>query len=221
MRQAVSIGRYHRDGFRLQHQQRAVQRVARLFVADGKDRLADQRAEGRRGNLHRARGGEVWHAGKVRARHANHLGIAAAGANVDPVVLQQLDGDVAIAQQFHVVVEFARGDGTGAIFLDPGLTTGAQAQVQIRGGDSQLAVGGLKEKIGQNGDGRLAFDDALGRCEFLQQVGFTDRDLHGGSLHSSCLRHDIPKNLSLAITCTYIKTKGDETSRKTLSGENP
>ena len=83
------------------------------------------------------------------------------------MVLQQLDADVAIAEQLYVVVKLAGGDGAGAIFFDRGGAAGAQAEVEVGGGDGQLAIGGLKKKIGQDGDGRLALDHALRRSEFL------------------------------------------------------
>ena len=59
-------------------------------------------------------GGKLGNLGIVGARHADHLGVGAAAANLHPVVFKQLDGDVAVGQQLDVVVELARGDGAGA-----------------------------------------------------------------------------------------------------------
>ena len=60
------------------------------------------------------------------------------------MVLQQLDGDVAVGQQFDVVVELARRNGARAFALHLGRAGGAQAEIEIGGGDGQPVVGSLK-----------------------------------------------------------------------------
>ncbi len=166
----MAVGRDHGDRLRLQHHKPAIQRVARLFVGNGEDRAADHAAQSLRRNLYAAIGRKYRQPGKVRARHADHLGVRAAGANIDPVILEQLDGDIAIGQQLHVVVQLARRNGAGAFLLHLGRARGAQAQVKIGGRDGQPVIGRFKKKVRQDGNGRLAFDHALGGSEFLEQV---------------------------------------------------
>ena len=45
VRQSMSVGRNHGDRLRLQHHQRAIQRVARLFAGDGEARLRNHRPQ--------------------------------------------------------------------------------------------------------------------------------------------------------------------------------
>ena len=165
--QSMSVGSDHGDGLWLQDQQRTIQGVAGFLIRDGEYGFCDQSAKGLRGDFHHTVDWKDWDAGKIRTGHANHFGDRAAGADIDPVIFQQLDADVAIAEEFDVIVKLAGRDGTCAILLDRSRATGAEAEIEVGGRDGQHTVGGLKEKIGQDGDGRLAFDHALGRSEFL------------------------------------------------------
>ena len=119
--QAMSVGGHHGDGFRLQHHQRAVQGVARFFAGDGKAGLGNHGAQYLGGNLDHAGGGKYRQRGKIRPRHSDHLGVGPSAANADPVILQQLDGDIGVRQQLYVVVQLAGGDGAGAFLLDLGV----------------------------------------------------------------------------------------------------
>ena len=114
--------------------------------------------------------------GEVGARHADHLGVGAAGADLHPVVVHQLDGDVAIGQQLDVVVELARGDGAGAGLLHLGRAAGADGLVEIGGGDGELVVRRLEEEVREDGDGGFALDHGLRRRQFAQKFGAGDGD---------------------------------------------
>ena len=61
------------------------------------------------------------------------------------------------------------------------LTLAAQlvrsALVEVGGGDGQLVVRGFEEEVREDGDGRLALDDGLGRGQLAQQLGAGDGDL--------------------------------------------
>ena len=114
--------------------------------------------------------GKLGHLREVGAGHADHLGVGAAGANLHPVVLHQLDGDVAVGQQLDVVVKFARGNGAGAGLFDLGGAGSADALVQIGSGDGDAVVFCLDEKVRQDGDCCLALDDALRCCQLAQQI---------------------------------------------------
>jgi hypothetical protein len=98
------------------------------------------------------------------------------------VVVHQLDGDVALGEQLDVVVELAGGDGAGAGLFDLGRAAGAQALVEIGGGDGEaagitLAGGGFEEEVREDGNRRLALDDALRGGELPEQLGARNGDL--------------------------------------------
>ena len=70
----------------------------------------------------------------------NELGGVAAN-NSYVTALQQLDADLAVAQQLHVIVELAGGHRAGTVFLHLRRARGPQAQVKIGGGDGKTVVG--------------------------------------------------------------------------------
>jgi hypothetical protein len=140
----MSIGCHHRDGFGLQQHEGAVEGVARFFVGYGKSSAGDEATQNLCGNRDCACCRKYRETGEVRLGHADHLGIGTAAANADPVILQQLDGDVGIGQQFYVVVKFAGGDGAGAFFFYFGVARGAQTEIEIGGGECQAVARGLE-----------------------------------------------------------------------------
>ena len=130
------------------------------------------------GNAGRRDGRELRHLRIVGARHAHHLGVRAAGANLHPVVLQQLDGDIAIGQQLDVVVKLARGNGACARLLHLHRGAGADRLVEIGRGDVQPVALGLDQKVRQNRNRGLALHHALRRGEFLHQFLAAYGNLH-------------------------------------------
>ncbi len=123
----------------LEHQQGAVEGVAGLLVRDGEDGLRDHVLERGGGDAEGAGGGELGDGGEVGAGHADHLGVGAAGADLDPVVVHELDGDVALGEELDVVVQLAGGDGAGAGLFDLGGAGGADGLVEVGGGDGEGA----------------------------------------------------------------------------------
>ena len=107
----MPVGGDHGQRLGFEDQQRAVEGVARLFIRDGEDGARDQRLQRDGGDAGGRDRGELRHLGIIGARHADHLGVGAAAANLHPVVFKQLDGDIAVRQQLDVVVELARGNG--------------------------------------------------------------------------------------------------------------
>ncbi len=138
--EAVAVGGDHGHGLGLEDQQGAVEGVARLLVGDGEDGLRDHVLERGDGDFEGAGGRELGDLGEVGAGHADHLGVGAAGADLDPVVVHQLDGDVALGEELDVVVELAGGDGAGAGLLDLGVAGGLEGLVEVGGGDGELAL---------------------------------------------------------------------------------
>ena len=88
--------------------------------------------------------GKVGSPGKLARAMPTILVLERPRANVDPMVLQQLDGDIAVGQQFDVVVQLAGGNGAGAFALHLGGARGAQAEIEIGGGDGQPVVRSLE-----------------------------------------------------------------------------
>ncbi len=123
----MPIGGHHGDGFRLQHHQCSIQRVARFFTGDGESSLGNHAAQHLRRNLDDTRSWESREAGEIRLRHSYHFGIGTATANADPVILQQFDGDVRVRQELYVVVQLAGGDGARAFFLHFNAARSSQA----------------------------------------------------------------------------------------------
>jgi hypothetical protein len=99
-------------------------------------------------------------------------------ADLHPVVVKQLDGDVAVGQQLDVVVELARGDGAGAGLFDLDGGAGADGLVEVGGGDVEAVVFGFDEEVGEDRNGGLALDHALRGREFLHQILAAYGNLH-------------------------------------------
>ena len=191
MRQSVSISRDHGDRLRLQHHQRAIQRVARLFARYGKPRLRNHRPQHGRRNLDRSRGRKHRKAREIRLRHPHHLRVGAAAANADPMIVQQPDGDVGVRQQPYVVIKFARRNRARAFFFNFRIARRAQAQIEVGRRQRQLVPGGLEKIVGENRNRGLALHHALSGCQFAKEFEFADRNFHGhcGNGRSDFHRH--------------------------------
>src|SRR5262252_1606984 len=101
------------------------------------------------------------------------------------MVLQQLDGDVAIGQQLHIVVELSSRNGAGALALYLGGAGSTETQSQISSRDSEPIVPGLEQEVGEDRNRGFAFHDALGGSQFSKQLELADADFHPCSLDRS------------------------------------
>jgi len=180
--ETVAVGGDHGDRFSLEYEQGAVEGVAGLFVGDGEDGARDEGLEDGYGDLDGTPDGQLGNLRVVGAAEADHLGVGPAGADLDPVVVEELEGDFAVGKELDVVVELARGDGAGPGFLDFGFGRGADGLIEIGGSDVDLpafwAVGYFDEEVGEDGDGGLALDDGLDGGELLEQVLTGYGDFH-------------------------------------------
>src|ERR1035441_2043851 len=167
--EAMAVGCNHGQRLGLDNQQSTVEGVARLLVGDGKDSARDEGLERDERDAGGRDRGELWNLGIIGACHAHDFGVGAAAADLHPVVIKQLDGDVSIGQKLDVIVEFAcrNGAGTRLFYLDRG--TGANGLVKVSRGNVQAIVFSFKEKIRQNRNGGFALDYALRRREFSNQ----------------------------------------------------
>ena len=157
-------------------------------------------------------GGKLGNLGIVGARHADHLGVGAAAADLHPVVLEQLDGDVAVGQELDVVVELARGNGAGAGLFDLDRGAGADGLVEVGGGDVQPVVFSFEEKVGQNRNGGFALDDALRCREFLDQILAAYGNLHRCPLRGRLL------NFGFTIGIAYPRSRSQTCGSHPRSG---
>ena len=82
---------------RLQHQQRAIQRVARFFERNREGGLGDHFGEQLRGNLHQ-RVRESRERGKIILGHAHELVIPAVAGDVHPVIFEKLKFDLLLRE---------------------------------------------------------------------------------------------------------------------------
>ncbi len=159
--EAVAVSGDHGDGLGLEDEECTVEGVSGVLVGDGKYGFGDEVLQGSRRDGDGAGGGEVRNLGEVGAGHADHFCVGAAGADLDPVVVHELDADIAVREQFDVVVELAGGDGAGAWLFDARGAGGADALVEVSGGDGEVLAGSFDEEVGEDGNGGSAFDDAL------------------------------------------------------------
>ena len=178
----MAVGGDHGDGFSFEDEESAIEGVAGFLVGDREDGAGDEGLEDGYGNLDAGYCGQFGDLRVVGAAEADHLGVGAAGADLDPVVVEELEGDFAVGQELDVVVELARGDGAGAGLLDFGFGGGADGLVEVGGGDVDLAafgaVGYFNEKVGEDGDGGFALDDGLDGGELFEQILTGYRDFH-------------------------------------------
>src|SRR6266481_7111745 len=129
------------------------------------------------------------------------------------MVLEKLDRDFGVGKKFYVVVELARRDGTGTLFLDLGVAGGAQAEIKISGGQRQFVRGGFEEIVRENGDGGLAFHDSLGCRQFAQEFKLADCDLQSSRRSGLFNRHNrVSRRAALLLLLRYIKLKTYKTS---------
>ena len=177
-RQPMAVCSNHGQRLGLENQQCAVECVARLFVRDSEDGARDECAQRNQRNAGDRDRGKLGNLRIVGARHADHLGVRAAAANLHPVIFKQLDRDIAVGQELDVVVKLARGNraGAGLFYFDGG--AGADGLVEIGRGDVEAVFVGFEEKVGQNRDRGLALDHALRGREFLHQILAAYGNLH-------------------------------------------
>ncbi len=84
------------------------------------------------------------------------------------MILKQLEADLFFGQEPNKFEEFFCRDGSGALFFDFSLTRGADAKLEVRSGNGHAATFGFNKQIGEDGDGRLAFDHPLGHGQFVK-----------------------------------------------------
>jgi len=123
----------------------------------------------------------VRHCGQCREiffRHADELVFLFVADDFDPVILEQPELDFTFGKQAHELEKFFRRDGAGAFLFHLGVARGADAELEVGGGDVELVALGFNQQVGQNRDRRFAFDDTLRGAEFVQQRRFGYAEFH-------------------------------------------
>ena len=178
-RQAVPVSRHERHLVRLQHQQRAIQVVARVLAGNRKLRLRDhvaQRFAGKR-RVHRA--GALREGRKIVARHGRHPRIEPLGRDLYPRLVL-LDPDVGLRQRLHDLVELLCGQRQRPALGNRGLAPTSQSDFEIRCRKPYLAAPGIDQHVCEDGDRVLSLHDALEELQFTQQIGLADDKFHAG-----------------------------------------
>ena len=176
-RQAMPVGRHHRQPIVLQQQQRPVQREARLFHRDRKNRSRDHRRQHAYWNL-RQHVRHLRKLGKAFARHAGNARPRPPAYQAGPLVLLELYFEIGVRQQAHIIQQPLRWNGARALLLHPRWAGRADPQLQIvavRLIRSPIASTNTFDRIGY---GRLLLNNTLRKIQFPNQIRLADCELH-------------------------------------------
>jgi len=83
--------------------------------------------------------------------HADHLRLAAAGFDIDPIVFGQREEHVALGEQLEVVVKLPRRKGDCSVFGNGGRAGGPQTAIQVGSSDVQRSTVSLEKDVGKDG----------------------------------------------------------------------
>src|ERR1017187_5916408 len=179
--QPMTVRGYHGGRIRLQQQQSAIQSEAGFLQRDGKRSARDHGCQ----QLHRNLAHCVCHLRQLREtfpRHSSNACTRPATRQTGPMVLQELDGQIHVRQQPHVVQQLAGRDGTRSLFLDLSRTRAADAQLQIGDSKRNPVVLNLQQHVGKDRNRGVLLDHTLREAQFSNEVCFADGELHVVSL---------------------------------------
>ena len=185
-RQAMPVGRHHRQAGALQQQQRSVQREARLLHRDRENRSRDHRRQHAHRNLRQY----VRHLRQLRktfARHARNPRPGPPAHQARPLVVLQLHLQIGVRQQAHVIQQPLGWNRPRALLLHPRRTGRANPQLQIRGRQIDPIPGRFHQHVRQDRDRGLLLNHALRQVQFSNQIRLADCELH----HFASLRFTV------------------------------
>ena len=99
--------------------------------------------------------------------HADHLVFALSRFNLHPMILKKFKFNFFVGQQAHELKQFLGRYGPAAFFFNFRFARSTDAQLEVGGGEGKFVADALEQKVRQNRDGRLAFDDALRHFQFF------------------------------------------------------
>ena len=176
-RQAMPVGGDHAHFLRPQHQQRAVQEVARVLAGDGELGLRDHLP----GDVARQDGvagpRAVRHGREVVPRHGLQARFEPVGRDLD-AVLVLLDEDVGVRQRLDDLEELLGRQGQRARLLDLGRAAALEPDLEVGRRQAHLRPFGVDQDVGEDGNRVLALDDALEELQFPQQIRLANGEFH-------------------------------------------
>src|SRR5262249_28435530 len=120
-----------------------------------------------RGNPHQGMR-ETRQCREIVFRHTDKLVILAVRGDLDPLVFQQFESNLFFREKTHEFEKLLSRNRPGAISLDFDFAGRADAQLEVSRRNREAVALRFAKKIGEDGDGRLAFDNTLSEAELLQ-----------------------------------------------------
>ncbi len=174
----MAVGRHQAHRVGLQHEQRAVQEVARVLAGDRELRLRDHLLAARRAAASRCtlplRLGQRR---EIVARQRLHARVEPIGGDLH-AALVLFDAHVGFRQRLDDLEELLRRQRQRAALGDRRLAPAPKADLEIRREQLHLVARRLDQDVGKNRNRVLALDDALKQLQFAQQIGLADDEFH-------------------------------------------
>ena len=177
-RQTMTVGGDQAHRIRAKHEQRAVQKIARVFAGDRKLRLRDHFLE-RRARQRRARcAARLGQRRKILARQRLHPRVEPIGRDLHAAFVLG-DANVGLRQRLDDLVELLRRQRQRSALCDRRRAFAAQANFEIGGKKTHLVAFGFHQHVRQNRNRVLSLDDSLKKLQFSQKVVLADDKFHG------------------------------------------
>ena len=96
------------------------------------------------------------------------------------MILEKLETDFFLGKQADEIEKLLRRNRAGAFFFHLRFAGGADAQLEVGGGDRQAVSLRFEKKIREDGDCGLALDDALRQLELSEKVELLHAEFHVG-----------------------------------------
>src|SRR5262249_34590041 len=110
---------------------------------------------------------------------SRHASARTPGDETRPMVLLNLDLNVAVREQTHIVQKLPGRNRPSAGLLHPRRTCAADPQLEIGSRQHYAFAVGLYQDVRQDGNRRLPLDHPLRQVQFPNQLCSADREFHG------------------------------------------
>ena len=173
----MAVGRHQAHRVGLQHEQRAVQEIARVFAGDRELRLRRPSARATsRGASRRRSPPRLRQRREVVPRQRLHPRVEPIGRDLD-AVLVLLDADVGVRQRPRSR-KFLGRQRQRPGFVDRGSHRLRRPTSRSVASKPHLVALRLDQHVGEDRNRVLALDDALEELQFPQQIGLADDEFH-------------------------------------------
>ena len=179
-RQAVAVGcdQAHRAG--LEHEQRAVQKIARVLPRDRELRLHHHAPQGLPSHRLRTVSAGIRQRRKILSGQSLHPGIETVRRHVDGTVRSRLEPDLRVRQRPDNLEQLLGRNRQRPGAGDRRLALAPQPDFEI--GRQQAHAAGvvrLEQHVPENRNGVLALDDPLAELKLVQKSALLDGQFHG------------------------------------------